>query len=443
MRPTRRLLAWLAALALALLALGCTRALGYAIAPSLVPGAWSSLLALVALALLDWLSLKRLAPPYGQRLLPGQLSLGRWVEATLNLRQDGAQALPVQVFDLLPDGLQAHETGQPLWLEPGQPGQLVYRLRALRRGHFQVRRCEVHFHSPLQLWQRRVDLALANDTHAYPDFASLPGAERMGVDDWLHRLGIRQPPRRGQGLEFQQLREFREGDSLRHIDWKATARQHKPITRAYQDDSDQQVVLLLDCGRNLSSQDGPLADFDYALNACLLLSYAALREGDAVGLSTFATATPRHLAPAKGQAQLKALLHAVHDLSSSALVADLNAAAIALLTRQRRRAWVVVVTRVDEAHADSLVEITKRLGRHHRVLVASLSETLLEQTLAEPVGTPDSALSYCATVEYLGQRTALRERLAQRGVALLEAKPGNLGVALVKRYLSLKKAGSL
>ncbi|WP_407312021.1 DUF58 domain-containing protein [Pseudomonas sp. nanlin1] len=443
MRPTRRLLAWLAVLALALLALGSTRALGVAVAPSLVAGAWSSLLALLALALLDWLSLKRIALPYGQRQLPGQLALGRWVEVTLSLRQDGPQALPVQVFDLLPDSLQAHETGQHLRLDPGQTSQLVYRLRALRRGHFQVQRCQVHCPSPLRLWQRCVDLAWVDDTHVYPDFARLPGAERMGVDDWLQGLGIRQPPRRGQGLEFQQLREFREGDSLRHIDWKATARQHKPIARAYQDDSDQQLVLLLDCGRNQSSQDGPLADFDYALNACLLLSYAALRMGDAVGLSTFATATPRHLAPAKGHAQMKALLHALHDLNSSTLAADLNAAAITLLKRQRRRAWVVVVTRLDEAQADRLVAITQRLGRHHRVLVASLGETPLEQTLAEPVDSPASALSYCATVEYLGQRAALRERLAHHGVAMLDAAPGNLGVALVNRYLSLKKAGSL
>lgn len=132
-----------------------------------------------------------------------------------------------------------------------------------------------------------------------PDFARLYGAELMAVDHWLNQIGVRGGQRRGLGLEFHQLREFRDGDTLRQIDWKATARKRTPIAREYQDERDQQILFLLDCGRRMRSQDGDLSHFDHALNASLLLAYVALRQGDAVGAMTFAGDDRRHLPRAR------------------------------------------------------------------------------------------------------------------------------------------------
>src|SRR5690606_41328078 len=177
---------------------------------------------------------------------------------------------------------------------------------------------------------------------------------------------------RGLGLEFHQLREFRDGDTLRQIDWKATARKRTPIAREYQDERDQQIVVLLDCGRRMRSQDDELAHFDHALNACLLRSYVALRQGDAVGLATFAGEQDRYVAPLKGQAHISNLLNAVYTLDSTHRPADYAAAVNALLARQRRRALVVLVTNLRDEDDEELLGAVKRLGKQQRVLIASL-----------------------------------------------------------------------
>ncbi len=439
MKPTRLLLIWLAILLAIGIVLGTLRALDIEVPSSLLSIHWGLLLALLALAILDAVRLKRLPSPRLHRQMPGSLALGRWGEVRLEVEHDFAQPLNIQIFDHVPHGLSFENLPLSVELQPGQHSQIGYRLRPLKRGHC----CEISLPSPLGLWSDKRLLNVADSTRVYPDFARLYGGQLLAVDNWLSQLGVRQRQRRGLGLEFHQLREFREGDSLRQIDWKATARQRTPIAREYQDERDQQIIFMLDCGRRMRSQDGELAHFDHALNACLLLSYIALRQGDAVGLTTFASDRPHYLAPVKGTEQLKVLLNSVYDLNNTQRPADYQAAASQLLARQKRRALVVLVTNLRDEDDEELLTAVKRLSKQHRVLVASLREDLLDTLRHTPVQTLPEALAYCGTVDYLNERAELHERLSAHGVPVLDARPSELGAELVTRYLGWKKAGMM
>jgi uncharacterized protein (DUF58 family) len=442
-KPSRLLLIWLAILLAIGIVLGALRTLELAVPSSLLSINWGLLLALLALAVLDGIRLKRLPSPRLQRQMPGSLALGRWGEVRLEIEHDFEQPLTVQIFDHVPEGLSFENLPLSVELQPGQHSQIGYRLRPLKRGHFTFEQCEISLPSPLGLWSGKRLINVVDNTRVYPDFARLYGGQLLAVDNWLSQLGVRQRQRRGLGLEFHQLREFREGDSLRQIDWKATARQRTPIAREYQDERDQQIIFMLDCGRRMRSQDGELAHFDHALNACLLLSYVALRQGDAVGLCTFAGDQQRYLAPVKGSGQLNVLLNTVYDLDSSQRPADYQAAASQLLARQKRRALVVLVTNLRDEDDEELLSAVKRMGKQHRVLVASLREEMLDTVSQTPVQTLDEALAYCGTVDYLNARSELHERLSAHGVPVLDARPSELGAELVTQYLSRKRAGVL
>lgn len=441
MKPTRLLLSWLSVLLGLNILLGAAAALQFKVPDTLHSIAWGLLLALLLLALLDAVRLRRRPGVQIQRQMPGSLALGRWGEVRLTLAHDYSRPITVKVFDHVPDGLSMENLPQSIELRPGERSELGYRLRPLRRGHFTFSRCEIHLPSPIGLWSARQFAEVSDATRVYPDFAHLYGAQLLGVDNWLSQLGVRQRQRRGLGLEFHQLREFREGDSLRQIDWKATARQRTPIAREYQDERDQQIVFMLDCGRRMRSQDGELSHFDHALNACLLLSYVALRQGDAVGLSTFASDQPRYLAPVKGSGQLNLLLNAVYDLDTTRRTADYQAAASQLLARQKRRALVIVVTNLRDEDDEALLTAVKRISRQHRVLVASLREEVLDDLRQAPVQALPEALAYCGTVDYLNTRNELHDRLSAHGLSVLDTPPSGLGAALVTRYLGWKKAG--
>jgi len=276
----------------------------------------------------------------------------------------------------------------------------------------------------------------------YPNFRAVSRYELLAAANRTGGLGIRRRPRRGEGLEFHQLREYREGDTLRQIDWKATARLRRAISRQYEEERDQQIVFLLDCGRKMHARDGPRSHFDFALDAVLLLAHVALRQGDAVGLATMA-GEPRWLAPRKGAKQLRRVLNAVFDLESGTRASDYLAGAETLQKRLAKRALVVVVSNLRDEDHEELLRAARLLGRRHLVLVASMKESALAAALDTPVRDLDSALTVAATHQYLLARQQAHARLRRSGVLALDAEPAELAVALVNGYLDVKAAGVL
>jgi uncharacterized protein (DUF58 family) len=270
----------------------------------------------------------------------------------------------------------------------------------------------------------------------------LTGYALLATDNRLSDVGILQRRRRGEGLEFEQLREYREGDSLRKIDWKASERMRKLISREYQDERDQQVMFVIDCGRRMRAKDGEYSHFDHALDATLLLAYVGLRQGDAVGLMTM-SGEDRFVAPRKSRETVNRILNAVYDLQPGLLTPDYYQAAVALSQRLRKRALVVIVSNLRDEDDDTLRPALRLLQQRHLVLFASLRELVLDEAVALPVVDYDSALTHLASVDFRMERDSAFQRLHLSNVVCLDVPPQKLAVALVNQYLEVKRSGRL
>ncbi len=391
---------------------------------------------------MDGLLLQRRGPFEVARAVPSSLAVGVAQRAELAIQNRDRRPVALQVFDHYPANLAIRGLPRELTLAPGERASFDYELRPLARGRVQFGFVELVVRSRLGLWRRRVIAGAKQEVRVYPNFRAVARYELLAAENRTGELGIRRRPRRGEGLEFHQLREYREGDSLRQVDWKATARLRRAVSREYEEERDQQIVFLLDCGRKLHARDEALSHFDHALDAVLLLAHVALRQGDAVGLCTF-SGERRFLAPRKGTAQLKRVLNAVYDLESSARASDYSAAAQALAKSLHKRALVVVVSNLRDEDHEELLAAARLLGRRHLVLVASMKERALAQALAAPVRDLDSALTNAATHQYLLARRLAHERLRKAGVLALDAEPQQLAIALVNGYLDVKRAGVL
>lgn len=410
--------------------------------PGLLPLWQGAGLLLAAAAAVDGARV-RLAPlPSVRRQVMGALPVSAWSEVKLRLHNGGRRAWRVSVFDHHPP--MAEVRGMPASGRLPAQGwaEFHYRLRPLRRGVSEFAPAQLHLHSPWGLWRRSCRLGEPTPVQVYPNFAPVMKYALLGTTSRLSQMGIRRKRRRGQGMEFHQLREYREGDSLRQIDWQATSRTRKLISRDYQDERDQQVIFLLDCGRRMRTQDGELSHFDHTLNAVLLLSHVALRQGDAVGLLTFSGAR-RHLKPAKGSAGVHRVLKALFDLEPTTQPPDYQEAARELMQRQRKRGLVVLVTNLRDEDADELLPALRTLRGRHLVLVASLRERVLDEVLEETVVGFDAALESAAAQQYLALRRITHDRLAAEGIFLVDVTPEQLPAQLVNRYLDIKQSGAL
>jgi len=422
--------------------LGAWTALGAAAsfhAPLLPAWQWAGI-ALAGLAVMDAVAARGLPLPAVRREVMPALALGSPAPVTVELHNPLGFPRPVRVFDHHPPA--AAQAGLPhaLCLPATGWARLTYRLRPLARGAHAFGPVQIRIASPLRLWWRDAKVPVATAVRVYPNFAAVMKYSLLAQDRRLGDMGIRRRRRRGEGLEFHQLREYREGDALRQVDWKATARMGKLISRDYQEERDQRVVFLIDCGRRMRAADGHVSHFDHTLNAVLLLAHVALRQGDAVGLMTF-SGPERWLAPRKSVASVNRLLNVLYDLQPGLDAPDYSAAATRLLARERRRALVVLVTNVRDEDTDDLLPALALLRRRHLVLLASLQETALREALATPVDDFDAALEHAATHHYLAHREAAHERLRRSGVYTVDAPPPDLPVHMVNRYLELKSAG--
>ena len=397
---------------------------------------------LLVIASIDATLALRQPVPDAARWLPGSLPLGVTNEVALRLDNRGPRSVHVEVHDHYPPQVLIHDLPQSVTLAPGTWSELRYRLRPHERGEASFGRIQLRITSPLGLWQVQRLAGQAQTVRVYPDFARLTGFALMAIDHRLSQLGVLQRRRRGEGMDFHQLREYREGDPQRQIDWKASARMRKLISREYQDERDQQIVLLLDCGRRMSARDDALSHFDHVVNSALLLAYVGLRQGDAVGLLTM-SGPQRWLAPRKSRATVNIILNSVYDLQPTINASDYHVAALDLMQRVRKRALVVVLSNLRDEDDDSLSPALKLLQSRHLVLFASLRENILSRALASRVDTFERAITHAAVADYLQSRNRMFNRLEGLGAMCVDVEPEQLPIALVNRYLEIKRSGRL
>ena len=438
-------------MALKVLAAGVGFACAYALAMALLdwPG-WGflaclgfAILMLAADAMAAWSAVRRAGTDIDlERRLPHALALGVEREIALRVTHHGKHALRLTLHDFIPAALAARGLPQTLTLKPGEITDVHVTVTPVARGAATFGRAEAWIDSPFRLWQSRVRLGKEESIRVYPNFAAVARFALLATDHRLSRIGIKLKRRRGEGMEFHQLREYRAGDTLRQIDWKASTRQQKLISREYQDERDQRLVFLLDGSRRMRAQDGDLTHFDHALNSMMLLAHVALKQGDSVGALSFG-GDARFFAPSKGAGSLELLTNRFYDIEPQIATGDYLSAATHLMRHIPKRAMVVILTNLRDEDEDELAMAIRVLSAKHLVVVASLREHVLRELANAPVTTLKQAIDLSATDLYLAQRSATFRRLVTRQSFALDVEPDKLPIALVNQYLAIKRSGRL
>jgi uncharacterized protein (DUF58 family) len=417
--------------------------LGLATSFRLLPVAtwWAAGALLSLVALLDAWRVWRQPMPEVARSLPDALPLG--VERNVTLVLDaGSRAQRVDAHDLHPVGWVATGLPRMLQLAADSSTRFEYSLRPTERGEARFEGVHLRLHSPWRLWTRARVVGAPRTVRVYPDFAPLARLALLGAETASRAVGAHVKRRRGEGTDFHQMRDYRVGDSLRQVDWKATARMRRLISREYQDERNQHLLMVIDTGRRMLARDGELSHFDHVLNAALVVSYLALRQGDAVGMLA-SGGERRWVSPQRGMGAIDVLLRATYDLQPQPVATDYLAAATELSQRHRRRSLVMLVTNLRDEDSDDLLAAVRMLQQRHHVVVASLREEALDAVLDEDVRDLRGAIRASAAAGYIAQRSAVHDALRSHRVGVLDVTCEQLPGALVERYLAIKRDGVL
>ncbi|MFJ1705806.1 DUF58 domain-containing protein [Kitasatospora sp. NPDC088346] len=329
-----------------------------------------------------------------------------------------------------------------LTVPPGERRRLTTRLAPTRRGDHHAHRVTVRSLGPLGLAARQGSHRVPWTLRALPPFAS-----RKHLPSRLARLreldGRTAVLIRGQGTEFDSLREYLPGDDVRSIDWRASARRNTVAVRTWRPERDRHVLLVLDTGRTSAGRVGDAPRLDAALDAALLLTALATKAGDRVDLLAHDLRKRGSVLGRSPSDVLPAFTNAMATLEPALLETDLRALVSNSLRLAPHRSLIVLFTGLDARPVEEgLLPVLPLLTKRHEVVLASVADPRLDE-LASTRGTVEDVYAAAAAEQTRADRRRTAERLTRLGVTVLDAPPAALPPALADTYLALKAAGRL
>jgi uncharacterized protein (DUF58 family) len=411
------------------------------------PAVIALLLVLLALAVIaDVFSIPARWQVEIARHLPSQIGLGDPAAGTYTIRSRVARALRIQLFDRLPRSLTTGEsrTGE---LSVPSEGELVipFTVTGHDRGAWPLGPVVVRVTGRLGLVRRTIRHEPNDSVLVVPSMTGVRQLRLLAIQHRLRDAGVRSIRRRGEGTSFANLREYVMGDDPRHVDWKATARRHKLITREYSVEQGQTVLIAVDAGRMMTQLSDGVPRFEYALSSATLLADLAVQSRDNVGLLLFDDEVRAFVPASRGRQALERIRQALIPATASMAEPDYATAFRLLSERHRKRSLIVLFTDVVDPRASrALIAHTARSAARHMLLVVALrNDHLMRAAIPDQDDSAAELFESAAAEELVAAREEALLRMRRAGVQVLDVSPAEMTPAVINRYLEIKARGSL
>ena len=433
--PQRRL-AWLAAV---------TAPVWLLPAPFGVYAGVGTALLVVAAVAIDLLLLPTRAALDVERDFPASVGIGDEIEGSYTVHNRTARALQVELHDQLPPLVEGGVQAIVLRV-PGASAQRVQAtIRGTARGTAPIGAVGVRVATRLGLVSARYAFETHDVIRVIPSLAGVRRYRLLAMQHHLDAMGIRALRHKGQGQAFARLREYVRGDDPRHIDWKATSKKGKFITREFTVERSQTVITLVDAGRGMTQQSGEFSRFEHALSAALILTDVASSSGDRVGTLVFDDEVRAFVPPQAGKSALALVRDAFIPVQATSREPDYASSFRFLAAHQRKRALIVFFTDVIDVRASQalLAHVTHSAARHLVLVVALRHDALFDAAAPGTVASTERLFESAAAEEVIQAREAVLERMRRAGVVVLDVSPQTTTAGVVNRYLELKARGAL
>jgi uncharacterized protein (DUF58 family) len=414
-------------------------AVGIAFQPAMLPLILALDLMVLAIAVADWFTLPGNKSFAVDRELSRIASLQKNHRVTVHVSNLSSRPRTAFIRDDIPQEFEPEPKEFVLRLGERSRTTVHYELKASRRGKFSLHQLNLRVRSRLGLWQRLLVYPQESEIHVYPDMKQLAEYAILARTNRLSLMGVRRTRRIGLENDFERLRDYTLDDNYKYIDWKASARRLKLTVKDFQTSQSQRIIFLLDCGRLMTNEAKGLSLLDHSLNAALLLSYVALRQGDSVGMIAFADRVLSYVPPRGGMKQMNQLLHASFDRFPELVESRYDEAFLYLNTHCKKRSLVVLLSNViDEVNAHQIESYLRNLvGRHLPLGVLLRDHQLFSAADLEPAS-DEQLFQAAAAAEILTWRHQVLRDLEHHGVLSLDVFPEDMTAPLVNSYLEIK-----
>jgi uncharacterized protein (DUF58 family) len=400
---------------------------------------------LIILAIVDARRSKLPPSLHIAREFSGRFAVGAETDVHINIQNSGAHPISLAIKDEYPPQMKLNGLREAnLHVEAQSSVALVYGLTPPRRGRFEFGQIAVRFLSRWNLvWsETRVGEAMA--VKVYPNMRRAREAELKALGARSLVSSHRKTSWRGEGREFESMRDYVRGDELRHISWTATARRGKLTTRQYQIERDQTILIAIDGGRLMTARIEHETKLDSAVHAALALMSAAARAGDNAGLLVFGRKIKTFLPPSRGRDHMDAALEALYNVEPEMVEPSYSRAFEFVAANSKRRSLVVLLTDlVDEEGSKELLTSLKLLRPRHLPLVVTIADRDLKAVVSNAPANARELFTQSVAEEIMYLREAALRRVESQGGLALDVTAAALAPAILEKYMQVKERGLL
>jgi uncharacterized protein (DUF58 family) len=400
----------------------------------------------VVFIVLAFVDLMRMVPPHvfsGTRRIQRIASQGKRQKVEIEIFNHSNSSCVLALRDDLPDSFIAepNRIDSPIAGRSRLP--FIYELIGQRRGRAVLECIHLLVASPFRLWQGFYRLPVESVVDVYPDMKQIAEYDLLARTNRLNLMGLRRTRKIGQDNEFERLRDYTQDDNYKHIDWRATARRNKLTVRDFQSNQSQRILFMVDCGRMMTGTAGKISLLDHSLNAMLMLSYIALRQGDSVGMLSFSDRI-HNFTPAKnGVKHINRLLNASYDQHARYVESRYDDAFLYLRSHCSKRSLVILVTNViDEINSHQIQQYMTSLTGRHLPLGVFLRDREIFSAVDEfeSCVKPGGKVTYeaAAAADILNWRRQVIRDLRHQGALAMDLFPEDLTSELINQYLQIK-----
>lgn len=413
--------------------------------PMFYNAAWYVLYILLAFLIIDTLLLfasgKKIV---GNRIMSEKLSNGDENEIKIAINNQYSFPIYSKIIDEIPFQFQQRNFEVKRKIKALGKDNYTYLLRPTERGEYSFGNLNIYAASPLRLVSRRFSYNKNQMVPTYPSYMQLRKYDLMAFSNNLFQYGLKKIRRIGHTMEFEQIKDYVQGDDLRTINWKATAKKNQLMVNQFQDEKSQNVYMIIDKGRVMKMPFNGLSLLDYAINATLVLSNVILKKQDKAGMFTFSKKVENRVVAEKRQSQMQQIMESLYNIKTDFFESDFSRLYIDVKKHINQRSLIMLYTNFETL--DGLyrqLPYLKGIAKNHLLVVVFFNNTELDELIQQKSNTVQEIYDKVIAEKFAFEKRLIVNELRKYGIYSVLTKPENLTLDTINKYLEIKARGIL
>ena len=379
-----------------------------------------------------------------ERRLPEKFSNGDENSIFITVKNNYRLPVSVEIIDEIPFQFQKRDFSIQKKIAPLSAIQLNYQLRPTRRGVYEYGKLNVYVKSPLKLASKRYIASENAEIAAYPSFIQLKKYDMMAFSNHLMQYGLKKIRRIGHTMEFEQIKEYVQGDDIRTINWKATSKKRALMVNQFQDEKSQPVYQVIDTGRTMQMPFLELSLLDYAINSTLALSNIVLKKQDKAGMFTFSKKVENYVAAERKAAQMQKLMETLYRIETDFFESDFSRLFVDIKQSVTQRSLIMLYTNFETM--DGLkrqLPYLKGIAKNHLLIVIFFDNTELNRLIYKKSKNVHEIYDKVIAEKFAFEKRLIVSELKKHGIQSILTQPENLTLDSINKYLELKARGMI